>query len=61
MKLATLKLTNLNLINQEIEQFEDIMKSNVLFKTDLLITMKKNYENDLIQDYLNYREMVLYF
>jgi hypothetical protein len=59
MKLTTLKLTNLNLVNQEIEQLEDIMKSNDLYNKDLLITMKKSYENDLIHDYLNYREIVI--
>jgi len=58
MKLTTLKLTNLNIVNQEVDQFEDIMKSIFEFNLDLLITMKKNNENELVQDYLNYRDIV---
>jgi len=60
MKLAGLKVNNFGLVSHEVEQFEDVMKSKVLFTLDLIHDIKKNNETNLIPEYLKFKEIVVY-
>ena len=58
MKLASLKVNNLELVNHEVEQFEEEMKCIKQLIIDLIQDIKKNNLMKLIPEYKKYKEMV---